>query len=189
MADNAQKTPFAVSMNRFAQRKAADAIQLLGKALPASVVSVSGSIVKVKFEVDSPFTLPQVTIPMFGPEWIRYPVQPGDKGMVLPADARLGGMSDLGSGIASLSLPANLSAIIFMPIASANWDPPEDSQKLILYGPNGAVLRSKNGTANVTVTEDEVQLNGTLMINGTAYLAHKHSGVQTGGGTSGGVVP
>jgi hypothetical protein len=190
VADNAQKTPLARSLNLFAENKIRDAIQLLGKALPASVVAVSGSIVTVKFEVNAaPFTLPRVTIPLFGPEYIRYPIQVGDKGMVIPADARLGGISGLGKGIASLALPANLSSLIFMPIANANWDASEDPNKIVLYGPNGAVLRSKSGSASVTVTDSEVQIVGVLKINGDTYLAHKHSGVQAGGGTSGGVVP
>lgn len=34
-----------------------------------------------------------------------------------------------------------------------------------------------------------IALNGTLMINGNAYLSHRHVGVQTGGGTSGTVTP
>jgi phage baseplate assembly protein gpV len=33
-----------------------------------------------------------------------------------------------------------------------------------------------------------VNITGALTINGAAYTAHKHSGVQTGGGQTGGVV-
>lgn len=123
MANNAQKVPFQVSMNRFAEKKAADAIQVLGKSLPASVVSVDGAIVTVKFELTNiPFTLPNVTIPLFGPSYIRYPIQKGDAGVVIAVDARIGGISGLGSGTADLTAPANLSALFFMPIGNANWD-------------------------------------------------------------------
>src|ERR1700743_7474 len=123
MTDNAQKTPFQRSMNRFAEQKALSAIQITGKSLPASVVAVDGSIVTVKFEIqantsNSPFTLPNVTCPLAGPECIRYPTQSGAKGMVVSADAYLGGMSGLGGGVASLGLQANLSALVFFPFGN-----------------------------------------------------------------------
>jgi hypothetical protein len=198
LASNAQKTPFGRSINTFAERKAREAIALLGKGLPCSVVEVASSasrtIVTVKFELDPskiPFTLPQVTVPMFGPEWIRYPTQPGDTGVVIPFDARLGGITGLGAGVASLVQPANLGALVFMPIANSNWDAPADANKLVLYGPDGAVIHSKtNPAVNITVTDTEIQLNSPLiMMNGFNYLLHKHSGVSVGFATSGGVVP
>ena len=51
MSGNAIKTPFAENLPRTIRNRIADAMQIVGKALPASVVSVSGSIVTVKFEV------------------------------------------------------------------------------------------------------------------------------------------
>ena len=81
MSNNAQKTPFARTQNIFAEKKIADALQLTGKALPCSVVSASGAIITVQFEIQSEFTLPQVTIPLFGPEYIRYPIKAGDSGV------------------------------------------------------------------------------------------------------------
>ena len=206
MANNAQKIPFQGALNRFAEKKVLNAIHQLGQVLTCSVTDVQGSIVTVKFELDSvPFTLPSVTVPVFGPEYIRYPIQVGDKGIVLAADVRLGGITGLGSGNAGLTPPANLTALVFLPIANANWDPPDDPDKLELYGPQGVIIKKKGGQAIITVednqitiqtsgasiiiTDTEVQIVGTLMINGSAYLAHKHSGVSTGTGTSGAVVP
>jgi len=153
MADNAQKTWFGRDLNRFAEQKALDALQLTGKALPASVVSVAGSIVTVQFEISAaPFTLPQVTVPILGPEYIRFPTQVGDKGFVVPADARLGAMSGLGKGTASLALPANLSALVFAPFGNKDWSATDDAQAAVIYGPNGAVLRTIDKKAVVTVT-------------------------------------
>lgn len=58
--------------------KIADAMQMAGKVLPASVVSRAGNMVTVSFLLrDIPFMLPQVTLPLFGPQYIRYPMQPG----------------------------------------------------------------------------------------------------------------
>jgi hypothetical protein len=180
MSNNAQKTPFAQSINRFAEQKIRGFMQLTGQALPCSVVSVNGSIVTVKFEITSNYTLPQVTVPVFGPEWIRYPIQVGDKGMVIPADAYLGGVSGLGTGTAGLNLPGNLSALIFMPIANANWSATDDANALVLYGPDGVVIRDKGAhckivltPTNITVTVpggQTVTINGMTVINGNAQI-------------------
>lgn len=42
---------------------------------------------------------------------------------------------------------------------------------------------------NITIEGGNVEINGTLLINGTPYLTHMHSGVTGGSGTTGGVVP
>ena len=105
MTNNAQKTPYARAINQFAEQKVLDAIQTLGKALPCHVVAIAGSIVTVQFDItNTPFTLPNVTCPMFGPEYIRYPTQVGDLGVVISADCYIGGVSGLGGGVAELSL-------------------------------------------------------------------------------------
>ena len=58
-------------------------------------------------------------------------------------------------------------------------------------------LRNASGSAKVSldpasgvvdVTGTTVNITGTLVINGVAYTAHKHSGVQSGGSQTGGVV-
>jgi len=189
MSDNSQKTPLAKSLNVFATAKALDAIQLLGKALPASVVSVSGSIVTVTFELQSEFTLPQVTIPLATSQYIRVPLQPGDKGMVIPADARLGGVSGLGDGTATLDQPGNLSALAFVPLANASWFAVDDNV-LTMYGPKGVQLRNVTGdtsatlkdgsvalttpTASISAGGGQVVITGELIINGMPYLKHRH---------------
>lgn len=152
--DSSQKTNLAQSLNRVAQAQARSAIDQLGKALPCSVVAVAGSIVTVKFELQSVFTLPHITCPMFGPEYIRYPTQVGDKGVVLPIDAYLGGISDLGGGDASLTVPGNLSSLIFFPIASRNWSSSENPNAVVIYGPDGCVIRNTTNQASLTVDAD-----------------------------------
>lgn len=56
-------------------------------------------------------------------------------------------------------------------------------------------LRSKDNSTKisvasntVTITATTINLNGDVKHNGKDYMAHLHSGVQTGSGTSGGVV-
>lgn len=169
MTDNAQKTPFQRSMNRFAEQKALSAIQITGKSLPASVVAVDGSIVTVKFEVQSKFTLPNVTCPLIGPEWIRYPTQIGAKGMVISADAYLGGMSGLGDGVASLGLQSNLSALVFCPFGNKNWSKTDDPNAVVIYGPNGAVIRTQDKITTVTISPGTV-LSAAATTNTTGNL-------------------
>lgn len=190
MADNAQKTPLGISLNRFAQGKANDAIQNLGKSLPATVVSVRGAIVQVKFEVQSNFTLPNVTIPLIGSEYARPPIQPGCKGVVLAADAYLGGMSGLGGGTADLTPPANLTALVFAPIGNSGWTM-VDGNAFVIYGPNGVVLRDTGSGTVLTLTGGGIQIttSGDVKVNTISIPHHVHSGVQAGGGNSGPPVP
>ena len=142
MSSNAQKTPIARSLESFAERKVLGALEMLGQQLPASVVSVNGSIVNVKFELTNvPYTLPQTTMPLIGSEYLRLPIQPGCMGFVVSADAYLGGVSGLGGGTADLSKRANLSTLVFVPIGNSGWSAPEDPNAAILYGPNGVILR------------------------------------------------
>jgi hypothetical protein len=204
MTGNALKTPFTRSLNMAAQRRALDAIQLQGKALPASVVAVSGSIVTVKFELSGPYTLPPVTCPLFGPEYIRYPVQIGDAGVVFPADAYLGGVSGLGGGVADLTIPANLSALVFFPVANKAWSAPDNANAVVIYGPDGVILRNTANTASIKVGPSGITLtdpNGNVIAMGSAGIkftaggvtvgatTHDHSGVTSGTGTSGPPVP
>jgi hypothetical protein len=116
MDDNAQKTPLARSLNRFARTKAMDAIQTLGKGLPCSVQEVLGpGIVTVNFEVATdPTPLPRTTMPVSRPGCIKYPIQVGDVGVALSAGLRTGGLTGLGAGTPNIQdTVGNLSAMTF----------------------------------------------------------------------------
>ncbi len=130
------KNPLGRSLNELAAERARQAIEQTGKALPCSVASVvSSGIVTVNFEVASPdITLPQVTVPICQPTYIRYPIQPGDLGMVISADAALGGVTGLGSGLPTLGVqPGNLTALAFVWLGNKNWDAALDPQALELW--------------------------------------------------------
>jgi hypothetical protein len=151
-ATNAQKIPALHSLARGMARATANHVQRLGKCLPCSVVDVSGAIITVKFEVNAgPITLPQATMPLFGPEYIRYPIQVGDKGFALSADAYLGQMSSMGDGVADLTEQPNLSTLVFMPIGNKNWFA-VDPETVTIYGPNGVVLRDTSNACSATLT-------------------------------------
>jgi hypothetical protein len=120
---NVTKTPFALTMNNFTQQKVEDNQQRAGQALPCTVVSVQWPMVTVAFEIEqnSGYTIPQVTMPVAMSVYIKLPIQTGDSGLAVPADARLGGISGLGTGLAPLALPSNLGALVFLPISNTNW--------------------------------------------------------------------
>ena len=136
MSSNALKTPFAKSLAEWGTGVTADGIQQLGKALPCSVVEVvSSGIVTVSFEIaGSPYTLPNVTIPIFGSTYIRYPIHVGDLGVAFAADARLGGVSGLGGGVAGLVTPGNLTALMFAWCGSSKWTPTIDPEAVDIWG-------------------------------------------------------
>lgn len=193
-----QKSPLAKSLNDFSNQKINDAMQLVGKSLPCSVTEVQGSIVTVKFELyNIPFTLPPVTIPVFGPEYIRYPIQVGDKGFCVAPDASLREMSGLGTGTADLTQPASLSSLVFFPIGNKNWFN-VNGQYLVMYGPEGVEISTKsmdctltlnasgitinlNG-GNLTVNNGNTTMNGNLTVNG---LITGTDGFAISGGTGG----
>jgi len=143
MADNAQKTPFAQSIQTFVEGKVQDGIQLLGKAFPVSIVTINDWSAVVKFEMNAaPFTLPNIEVPLALSVYERPPLQVGDKGWVRAADVRLGGVTGLGSGVPGLTLPANLSALVFEPISNITWDAPPDKNAYLIQGPNGFIFRN-----------------------------------------------
>lgn len=155
MLDTSQKTPLSRSLNEFAQNKIRDFMAIQGKVLPASITEVNGSIVTVKFELNAPFPLPAVTVPVEGSQYIRVPFQVGEKGIVVPSDYYLGGVSGLGGGTAGTSLPANLSALVFVPISNKGWDPADDPNKVVIWGPDGAILRNKDKKSRVETNDQQ----------------------------------
>lgn len=164
MSDLAQKLPFAKSLNELTEAKAGSAIQLLGKSLPASVVEIdaTNTIVTIKFEVKSIFTLPQVTCPVAGIQYIRYPITAGDLGVAFAADAYLGGMSGLGGGLATMTALPNLATLVWFPIGNTTLDPTDNVNATVIYGPDGVIIRNNvkpaptariavDGEGNVTI--------------------------------------
>jgi hypothetical protein len=194
MANDALKTPYGRRVNELALKRAGDAIQLEGKALPCSVVSGNGTFVLVKFEVQSVFTLPQVLIPVATSEYFRMPLQPGCKGVVLPADAYIGGVTGRGGGIASLDRQSNLANLVFIPVGTTSFPVVPDGFAVV-YGPTGVIIRDQASGTVVTVTGSGVTIQltggnvtvtgGDVIADGVSLKTHTHGGVEPGGGTSG----
>lgn len=199
--DQSRKLPIYSSLVAGARNAASRQNELNGRCMPASVVSVSGSIVTVQFEVNSEFTLPHMTVPIWGAEYVRLPIQPGCKGMVISSDYYLGGMSGLGPGVATIRQNGNMSNLVFLPLGNKNWSA-VDGNALTLYGVDSVVITDKlGGSSSVSVTSDGVSMKssgasvvcsgsgvaitGTLTINGQAYLSHTHTNGNDGDPTGG----
>lgn len=197
MADNYDKLWLQSSLNKMATRRASELIESTGRALPCHVVAVSGSIVTVAFDVISAGqTIPNVTLPKLESQWIRFPVQVGDKGMTVPADTYLGGVSGLGGGIANLSQRrGNLSTLIFVPVGATTF-PAVNTNAAYIAGPAGAVIQTQDGSAVLTVSTSGITLafgGKTVVLNASGFTidgilfdTHYHTGVTTGSGNTGG---
>jgi len=173
MSDDFSKLWIQQNLNQNAIRRASEAIQRTGRALPCKVTAVSGSIVTVEFEVDStPWTLPQITIPKAESPYFRMPTQIGDLGITIPCDVYLGGISGLGGGTANMNPAANLSALMFMPVSNSN-SPPDDQNAAQISGPNGVINKTTVGTASSVVTNQ----SGTIVTFGTVTITVGASGV------------
>jgi hypothetical protein len=199
MATNDQVTPFGRSMNRFAREKALSQIAQTGRSLPCQVVKVMGSIVQVSFQVQAvpgqaAVTIDNVTIPIIGSEYIRLPIQPGCKGMTVAADAYLGGMSGQGGGVATLTRPANLTALAFVPLGNVGFFS-VNGQVLTMYGPGGVTLMDQNQTTEFNLTPGKISMSAGghsvvissagVVIDGKTFLTHEHSNGNMGANTGG----
>jgi len=141
MSNSAQKFPLQISLGNIAKKGANDAISLLGMSLPSSVVSVSGAFVTVKFEILSDYSLPQITVPVLGSLYVREPLQTGDKGVLIPCDANIAGITGQDGSTADMTAPANLSGLMFMPIGNMNWKSVDPSM-LVLTGLSDLMVRN-----------------------------------------------
>lgn len=178
---NAQKTPFIGEISGMVQNINRTRAELKGRELPCHVVAVTGQIVTVQFDMlPEGVNFHQVTIPIATFPYIRYPIQIGDRGVTVAVDVSLRGVSGLGTGMATLSYSASLTPLFFVPISNTNWSE-EDANKIVLYGPDGAILKTEDGASSVTIepgkiTEkaDEIHLEaaniflkGIIHLNGT----------------------
>lgn len=201
---NAQKIPFAASLQNAMSNRIDDSLQGLGQVLPCSVTEVNGAIVTVNFDINnSVFTPPPAIVPTMGSRYLRLPIQIGDTGICVASNARLGGITGLGLGVAPLISPTNLGGLVFVPIGNVNWEL-VDADAVVISAPNGAVIQTEDEISQVIISEEQIALTfqgnsivinssginiiGTLSLNGIPYLLHTHP-VTTAPGETGGVVP
>ncbi|MCA8210873.1 phage baseplate protein [Burkholderia vietnamiensis] len=153
------RRPFQASLKQVSQTAADQKAWSQSKAWPVIVESVQGSIVTVCLDVTSEWTFPPIQMPLFGPEYIRYPIKKGDAGLAVPSDVSLGKVSGLGANTPpTLDQPPNLSAHVFLPCGNARWTPPRDPQAVEIYGPNGVILHDTASNSTITVAPDGITI-------------------------------
>ncbi len=151
------KKPLQQTLPRALKAQGNEDRQLTGQEWPCTVIDVQGAIVTVVFEVESDFTLPRVTCAIAESRYVRLPVQEGDKGFVTSASTRLGGVTGLGAGLAPLSLPGNLGALVFVPLGNKAWTT-IDPDAVVIQAPNGAKILTDDGASEIIVDTDQVKV-------------------------------
>jgi hypothetical protein len=144
---DAQKHPFVESLNAFTKSEIANAQYLLAKSWPCSVeeVDATGTIVTVKVEMEQPdYTFPKIKCAVYGPEWVRWPIQKGDKGVMICSSFDLGAMTGLGEGIARWAPAGNLGSGVFFPVGNTKFSERSggEDKQVVIYGPEGVVLKT-----------------------------------------------
>lgn len=101
--------------------------------------------------------MPQATIPVSGWQYIRYPIKKGDPGVVISIDTNTQNIAKLTPGLTSLVSHGNLGpTLLFVPIMQADWSDSDDAEAVVVAAPNGAIIRTDNKDATITVNKDNV---------------------------------
>ncbi|MHB8817012.1 MAG: hypothetical protein ACYDAE_27625, partial [Steroidobacteraceae bacterium] len=172
---DAQKTPLSRTLPSFATAQALNEIQKRGAALPGHVVAVNGALVTVNFDIDVSPPIHNVTMPVAMGQYVRLPIQAGDKGVAISCDAYLGGISGLGGGTADLTQRGNLSTLLWVPVSNANWSSVGES--LVLTDATGATVLSIGPTGfSASFSGHTFTINSSgIYLDGTLWATHDHS--------------
>lgn len=201
---NPQKTPLSRTLPRAATQAVLAEIEQRGYGLPCHVTAVDGQTVTVAFDCTvRGAALPPVTMAIIGAEYIRYPTQVGDKGRAEPSSVDISIATGLGpaNALPDLStVPANLSALVFVPVGNASWTASPNPNALVGYGPAtgaGVILQDKLVSPNfsITINSSGIILTGGghtmtlsssgLVIDGVTFATHEHqAGTYVAGDTA-----
>lgn len=141
MIDYSKRLPLNYALNRMIDKGVDNALESQGQSLPCEVIAVNGPFVTVRFlmaastnDNTTVYTLPDVTMPVIGSEYIRVPLRarvrdvPGTRGIALSCSVGIGAASGtndqtyLGpSPLPMFNEPGNLSAMVFIPIGNMEW--------------------------------------------------------------------
>lgn len=173
--DFSKRLPVTQNISSTIDWRVASDKQQSGWQLPCSVVSVDPTegLVTVKFRVqNTPFAIPDITIPVLGWEYIRYPIQVGDSGVTVSCDVDITAISGQGSTDPDLSNAGNLTQVLmFMPIMNKNFTPSPNSNATWIYGPDGVILQDKAGNCIATIHHDS-SLGITLIVGDSTITSN-----------------
>jgi hypothetical protein len=171
--DNHLTTPIVFNQPIGIGQQTADAQQNVAKAIPCTVTALSGELVTVKFELNSNFTLPTITIPQAFSQWIRGATQVGDKGFAISSDYYLGSQSGQGTGTPNLYQRGNLGTLVFIPITTTTFSS-RNLNAAFISGPQGVVVQDQAGNCIFTLTQNGISIsiggNNVITINSTGVV-------------------
>lgn len=173
MADNALTMPLAFHLPRAIDKRTQDKNQIGSQSIPVSVTKVVGEHVQVKVEAQGKFTIPgNMLYPQVFSAWIRQPTQVGDKGVLVPADYYLGGMSGNAGGVANYSGRGNLTPLAFVQLSQKSF-PTNNTRNLnqaFINGPQGVRLQTTDGNAFIDIGTGAIRIkfgSNEVVINGS----------------------
>lgn len=191
--------PLQTSINRVAVDRSKDTLWVKGLKLPCIIKSVSANTVKVQISVKN-MDSNMYEVPCARSAYERPPYQVGDRGVVMCMDVDISEMTGAGSSVPSMATIGNLGALVFFPVSTTKGKAPDDLNMYYISGPNGFLLTSvdgsvsvsgekgkslalKYGSSGITITDDKIDMTGTLVINGQVYTQHTHTNGNNGSPT------
>ena len=131
-----------------------------------------------------------IVFPRAGGYVLTFPITKGDEVLVVFGDMCIDGWWQNGGVQNQIDCRRHdLSDAFAIP---GPWSQP---RRVSGYSINSVQLRNEAGNAyielsgsTVNIVGSAVNITGTTTIEGRSWMGHKHSGVQTGGGNTGGVV-
>jgi hypothetical protein len=135
------RLPLQGSLSQMMKNGASQQDDSIAKPLTVSVTAVEANrmSVTVKVETSSGWSMPLIDVPVAGAEYIRYPIQVGDIGLLIPSKTPNGDASGAG-GQSSVRAQFNFSACYFQPVGNATWSP-ESADQVTMYGKGGVHIR------------------------------------------------
>ena len=205
----AKKFPMAQNIALAMDARVGAAMQKAGWNLPCKVVAVSsdGLSVTVSIQVtNANIQFSNVTVPISESRYIRIPVQIGDFGYLVSTDITLSSVTGKQNSVPVWGQSGNYEQnMAFVPVSNIKTFPlTPNVNAVLIQGPQGVIITDDtngstitltasginmvSGSASVQITHDgNVNITGTLNINGKPYMAHEHGGVSTGTAYSAGV--
>lgn len=154
---NSQKYPPLQALSELINNLIDNKLSIKGRQLPCYVIAVQNQFVTVRFDLlPDGVVYPEITIPILTWEYIRIPVQIGNKGITLAADVSLRNVSKQ-EGVANRSVLPSLTPLFFVPVSNVQWSK-EDGKKVVIVGPEGAIIKTKDGNNIITVDPGKVEI-------------------------------
>jgi hypothetical protein len=135
---DSHKNPFQYRMNAWSHRQINSGREQEPKSMPCHVTKIEKDFVHVAFETkNSVFTPPVMKMTQAFSRFGREPTQKGDKGMAVPGDYYMGGITQFAGGGTNFYPRGNLSSLSFNPASNLKAPKRDYDQHWETGGPKG----------------------------------------------------